>query len=63
MLLRQARAAGDTELVAHTLLGYLDTPAVDHLLTRRGMSQERVEAGWRDLVDRYTGRCTGRCTE
>ncbi|GHK05724.1 TetR/AcrR family transcriptional regulator [Streptomyces sp. NPDC003753] len=61
MLLREARADGDTELVAHTLLGYLETALVDHLLTRRGMSLERVEAGWCDLVDRYTSRCTGRC--
>ncbi|MFF3906060.1 TetR/AcrR family transcriptional regulator [Streptomyces sp. NPDC001848] len=63
MLLREARAEGDTELVAHTLLGYLETALVDHLLTRRGMSPERVEAGWCDLVDRYTGRCTGGCTD
>lgn len=55
MLLREARTGGDTELIAYTLLGYLETALVDHLLTRRGMSVERVEAGWRDLVDRYTG--------
>ncbi|MEU6096764.1 TetR/AcrR family transcriptional regulator [Streptomyces sp. NPDC047079] len=61
MLLREARVDGDTELVAHLLLGYLETVLVDHLLTARGMSLERVEAGWRDLIDRYTGRCP-RCT-
>ncbi|MFC3578193.1 TetR/AcrR family transcriptional regulator [Streptomyces yaanensis] len=59
MLLREARADCDIELVAHTMLGYLETVLVDHLLTRRGMSLERVEAGWCDLVDRYTGRCPG----
>ncbi|GAA3816949.1 TetR/AcrR family transcriptional regulator [Streptomyces chiangmaiensis] len=59
MLLREARAEGDLELVAHTLLGYLETVLVDHLLTRRGMPVERVEAGWRDLVDRFTHRCGG----
>ncbi|BAC74757.1 TetR family transcriptional regulator [Streptomyces avermitilis] len=61
LLLRQARTEGDIELVAHTLLGYLDTILVDHLLTRRGMTLERVEAGWYDLVDRCTGgqsRCS-----
>lgn len=60
MLLREVRVDGDTELIAHTLLGYLETVIVDHLFTRRGMPLERVEAGWRDLVDRYTDRCTGR---
>ncbi|MEU6368822.1 TetR/AcrR family transcriptional regulator [Streptomyces sp. NPDC046931] len=62
MLLREARLDGDNELVSHLLLGYLETVLVDHLLTERGMSLERVDAGWRDLVDRYTGRwsrCTG----
>ncbi|MGW6580470.1 TetR/AcrR family transcriptional regulator [Streptomyces globisporus] len=63
MLLREVRPDSDTELVAHTLLGYLETVLVDHLLTRRGMSPERVEAGWCDLVDRYSGRCTGRCID
>ncbi|MFC9094760.1 TetR/AcrR family transcriptional regulator [Streptomyces sp. NPDC057072] len=57
MLLRESRVEGDIELVAHTLLGYLETVFVDHLLTRRGMSEERVEAGWCDLVDRFTHRC------
>ncbi|MFF7189051.1 TetR/AcrR family transcriptional regulator [Streptomyces sp. NPDC008222] len=60
MLLREARADGDNELVAHLLLGYLETVLVDHLLSVLGMSPERVEAGWRDLVDRYTG-ARGRC--
>ncbi|MCL9759386.1 TetR/AcrR family transcriptional regulator [Frankia sp. AiPa1] len=60
MLLRELQADGDTELVAHTLLGYLETVLVDHLLTRCGMTLERVEAGWCDLTGRYAGRCTGR---
>ncbi|MGW2855947.1 TetR/AcrR family transcriptional regulator [Streptomyces sp. NPDC001215] len=62
LLLREARADGDSELTAHLLLGCLETVLVDHLLTVLGMSLERVEAGWCDLVDRYTGgrgRCTG----
>ncbi|MFJ3221805.1 TetR/AcrR family transcriptional regulator [Streptomyces sp. NPDC086783] len=54
LLLRQARVGGDVELVAHTLLAYLDPTLVHHLVTRRGVSLERVEAGWYDLVDRYT---------
>ncbi|MFD5075296.1 TetR/AcrR family transcriptional regulator [Streptomyces sp. NPDC058371] len=54
LLLRQARTAGDTELVAHTLLGYLDPTLVHHLLTRRGLSLDRLESGWYDLVARYT---------
>lgn len=56
MLLRELRAQGDTELVAHTLLGYLETVPVDHLVTQCGISLKRIEAGWRDLVDRYTAR-------
>ncbi|MFF1932022.1 TetR/AcrR family transcriptional regulator [Streptomyces sp. NPDC058228] len=50
MLLRQAMAAGDIELLAHTLMGYLDTTLAHHLIGERGMSPERVEAGWCDLV-------------
>lgn len=55
MLLRRARVPGDGELLAQTLLGYLDITLVDHLVTRRGMTLERVEAGWGDLVGRLTG--------
>lgn len=59
MLLREARADGDIELVAHTLLGYVETVLIDHLLTRPGMSLGRLELGWYDLVGRFTGRCPG----
>ncbi len=52
MLLRQARAEGDNELLAQTLLAYLDITLLDHLVTRRGMPLERLEAGWSDLVGR-----------
>lgn len=52
LLLRQAGTAGDTELLAETLLGYLDTSLVHHLLAERGMPFERLEDGWRDLVGR-----------
>lgn len=52
VLLRQAKAAGDIELLAHTLMGYLDTTLAHHLIGERGMSLERVEAGWCDLVAR-----------
>ncbi|MFJ3824044.1 TetR/AcrR family transcriptional regulator [Streptomyces nodosus] len=59
MLLREARVEADIELVAHLLLGFLETAFVDHLLVHRGMALERVGAGWCDLVDRFTGRCPG----
>ncbi|MEV6591491.1 TetR/AcrR family transcriptional regulator [Streptomyces acidicola] len=52
MLLRRAGARGDIELLAQTLLGYLDITLVDHLMSRRGMTLERLEAGWSDLVGR-----------
>ncbi|MGW7270996.1 TetR/AcrR family transcriptional regulator [Streptomyces sp. NPDC054864] len=52
MLLRQAGVAGDAELLAHTLLGSIDSVLVHHLTTERGIPLNRVEAGWHDLVDR-----------
>ncbi|UUU20517.1 TetR/AcrR family transcriptional regulator [Streptomyces sp. DSM 40750] len=52
MLLRHARATGDIELLAQTLLGYLDINLVDHLVERREMSLDRLERGWGDLVER-----------
>ncbi|MGW0712783.1 TetR/AcrR family transcriptional regulator [Streptomyces sp. NPDC002643] len=53
MLLRSAEARGDIELLARTLLAYLDIHLVDHLVGRRGMALERLEAGWGDLVGRF----------
>ncbi|MFI2372693.1 TetR/AcrR family transcriptional regulator [Streptomyces sp. NPDC018833] len=52
VLLRQAGTPGDVELIAHTLLGYLDTALVHHLLVERGLPLDRLEAGWHGLVDR-----------
>ncbi|MFJ8754219.1 TetR/AcrR family transcriptional regulator [Streptomyces sp. NPDC102441] len=53
LLLRQARAAGEPELFAHTLLGSIDTPLVHHLTCERGISTDQLERGWHDLLDRY----------
>lgn len=52
MLLRRAGATGDIELLAQSLLGYLDINLVDHLVEQRGMSLDRLELGWGDLVER-----------
>lgn len=52
MLLRAAGAGGDIELLSQALLGFLDPGLVDHLLTRRRLPVDRLEAGWHDLVDR-----------
>ncbi|MFI8794291.1 TetR/AcrR family transcriptional regulator [Streptomyces sp. NPDC055105] len=49
-LLREAGAEGDMELLAESLLAYLDTALLNHLIHRRGISQARVEAGWRNLL-------------
>lgn len=49
-LLRETAADGDTELLAESLLAFLDTALLNHLVHRRGIPQERVEAGWRDLL-------------
>jgi AcrR family transcriptional regulator len=59
MLLRRAEADGDVELIAHTLLGYVDVILVDHLVTRRGMTLERLELGWEDLVGRLVVGSSG----
>ncbi|WP_415939848.1 TetR/AcrR family transcriptional regulator [Streptomyces sp. 039-1] len=52
VLLRQAGSGADVELVAQTLMGYLDPVLVSHLTRQRGMPLERLESGWHDLVDR-----------
>ena len=54
-LLDASGATGDLEVLTESLLAYLDTPLVNHLNTRRGMSAERMAAGWIELVDRVTG--------
>ncbi|QOV44343.1 helix-turn-helix transcriptional regulator [Streptomyces chromofuscus] len=54
LLLRQAVSEADCELLAQTLLGYLDPATVHHLTKHCGMPLERLEAGWSDLVARVT---------
>ncbi|AVV44053.1 TetR/AcrR family transcriptional regulator [Streptomyces sp. ID05-04B] len=55
MLLKQALPDADGELLAHTLMGYLNPVLVHHLTRQCGLPPERLEAGWSDLVDRVTG--------
>ncbi len=50
LLLRQLEVDVDTALMAHTLLGCLQITMVDHLITRRGMTLERLEAGWHEFL-------------
>ena len=52
MLLRQVRPVTDIELVAQTLMGYLEPALIHHLTRQRDMPLERLESGWHDLVDR-----------
>ncbi|MEH0548569.1 TetR/AcrR family transcriptional regulator [Streptomyces sp. B21-105] len=59
VLLRQALPGADDELLAHTLMGYLNPVLVHHLTRQCGMPPERLEAGWSDLVDRITGEHRG----
>ncbi|MFJ9348474.1 TetR/AcrR family transcriptional regulator [Streptomyces sp. NPDC101237] len=54
MLLRRIDAEADCDLLAQTLLGYLDPALVHHLTRQCGMPMERLEAGWIDLVARVT---------
>lgn len=49
-LLREAGTEGDVDLLAESLLAYLDTALLTHLIHRRLMPQERVEDGWRNLL-------------
>ncbi|MFR0355514.1 TetR/AcrR family transcriptional regulator [Streptomyces sediminimaris] len=55
MLLRQIVPDADCELLAQTLMGYLDPAVIHHLTRQRGMPMRRLESGWIDLVARLTG--------
>ncbi len=50
-LLREARVDGDVELLTETLLGYFDPARLQHLRDN-GVTIERLDAGWTDLVER-----------
>lgn len=52
VLVRVLLPDADADLLAHTLLSSVDVVLVDHLLRGHGMTLDRVEAGWHDLVDR-----------
>ncbi|WP_200865553.1 TetR/AcrR family transcriptional regulator [Streptomyces viridochromogenes] len=54
VLLRQILPHADCDLLAHTLMAYLDPALVHHLTRQCGMPMERLEAGWLDLVARVT---------
>jgi AcrR family transcriptional regulator len=53
ILLREAGVAGDVELAAYQLAGYLDAGLLLHLREGRGMSLPRLTAGWNELVERF----------
>ncbi|MEU8350923.1 helix-turn-helix domain-containing protein [Streptomyces sp. NPDC048845] len=61
VLLREAGVTGDLALLTENLLGCFEPPLVNHLRTVRGMPVERLEAGWRDLVDRTVRRGPSGC--
>ncbi|MFJ7074035.1 TetR/AcrR family transcriptional regulator [Streptomyces sp. NPDC098781] len=52
MLLRQIHPDADCELLAQTLMAYLDPALINHLTRQCAMPMERLEKGWGDLVDR-----------
>lgn len=58
-LLRATGTEGDVELLTESLLAYLDPALLDHLVHRRGIPQERVEAGWRNLLEIATNSGDG----
>jgi AcrR family transcriptional regulator len=51
-LLREAEVTGDVDLLTETLLGYLDVALQQYLREARELSDERIRAGWADLVHR-----------
>lgn len=55
VLLRQILPDADCELLAQTLMAYLDPALIHHLTQQCGMPLERLESGWNDLVARVTG--------
>jgi AcrR family transcriptional regulator len=55
ILLRQIVPDADCDLLAMTLMGYLDPALIHHLTQQCGMPLDRLEAGWVDLVARVTG--------
>ncbi|WP_020134980.1 TetR/AcrR family transcriptional regulator [Streptomyces sp. 351MFTsu5.1] len=55
MLLRQILPDADCELLAQTLMAYLDPALIHHLTRQCDMPLGRLEAGWNDLVTRVTG--------
>ncbi|EHK87600.1 TetR/AcrR family transcriptional regulator [Saccharomonospora azurea] len=52
MLVRRLDPLADHHVLGHTLLGYLDTALVNHLLGEPGTDLFRLERGWSDLVTR-----------
>ncbi|MFE6617732.1 TetR/AcrR family transcriptional regulator [Streptomyces sp. NPDC057740] len=54
VLLRQILPDADCDLLAQPLLAYLDPALINHLTRQCGMSMERLEKGWLDLVERLT---------
>jgi AcrR family transcriptional regulator len=52
LLLREADPTCDSELLAETLLAYLGADLFVYLREVRGMSIERIKAGWAQVVDR-----------
>src|SRR5690242_4943458 len=54
MLLQQIVPDADCDLLAQTLLAYLDPALIHHLTRQCGMPMERLETGWIDLVARLT---------
>ncbi|MFC5729699.1 MULTISPECIES: TetR/AcrR family transcriptional regulator [Nocardioides] len=54
-LLRELGVSGDLTYLATALLAPLSLPVLQQQLGFDGMSEERVLAGWQDLVDRIVG--------
>lgn len=58
-LLRSVPVDGDTEVLTYTLLATLEATLVLHQIRDAGMTIERLQAGWDDLVRRITASANG----
>jgi hypothetical protein len=54
VLLQEILPTEDVELLAHVLMAFLDPALTLALINQHGMTVDRVEAGWDDLLSRLT---------
>ena len=53
-LLREAGVEGDHDMLAHAMLAFVNLETLDYLRNEPGVTTERLQNTWRDLVRRVT---------